>query len=351
MTISYFLGANSKDGFHSLYNGFCSQYGDYLSVIKGGPGTGKSGFMRKIGRAAEMRGLDVEYIICSGDPESLDGVYIPALRRGWVDGTAPHTIDPVRFGVSGDYVNFGAYLHTRPDSAECMEINALFDAYKAEYARAYAYLASTAALRRAYMPPLFTGDARALIERRMHNILRRCSSRPCAKLPEGAYTGERYFHALSCQGEIWLSHEAEKLCTLIYQLDDGFGGADIALHILLNEAEKLGARAIAAPCALDSARLDALFIPEWDVGFVSAGYDIEKARHIRLDAAIDAAAVQPYRAQLREGRQLENQLKARALQQLGEAKRLHDELEAHYKKHMDFTALTAYTEGYIAQLF
>ncbi len=44
---SFFLGANSKDGFYSLYGGFGSAPGDYLTVIKGGPGTGKSGFMRK----------------------------------------------------------------------------------------------------------------------------------------------------------------------------------------------------------------------------------------------------------------------------------------------------------------
>ena len=40
--------------------------------------------------AAEKKGLEVEYILCSGDPDSLDGVYIPALRLGYADGTAPH---------------------------------------------------------------------------------------------------------------------------------------------------------------------------------------------------------------------------------------------------------------------
>lgn len=351
MTLSYFLGANSKDGFRSLYSGFCIAQEDYLSVIKGGPGTGKSGFMRRIGRAAEARGLDVEYVLCSGDPDSLDGVYIPALRRGWVDGTAPHISDPKYLGVSGDYVSLGAYLHTRPDATERGEITALFDAYRAAYAQAYAYLSSAAALKRAYMPAFFTGETRALIVRRMQNILRRCKARPRADLPESVYTGARYFHALSCQGEMRLSREAEKLCSLIYQLDDNLGGADIALNILLNEAVKSGAEAIICPNALCGEQLDALFIPAWDVGFVSAGYDIASARHIRLDAAIDAATVQPHRAQLREGRALEAQLKARALQCLCKAKALHDELEAHYRQHMDFAALTDFTEEYIARLF
>ena len=48
----YFLGANAYSGFYSLYGGFCAGEGDYLRVIKGGPGTGKSALMRRIGAAA-----------------------------------------------------------------------------------------------------------------------------------------------------------------------------------------------------------------------------------------------------------------------------------------------------------
>ena len=64
---TFFLGANSAQGFYSLYSDFASRPGDMLHIIKAGPGTGKSTFMRKIGQAAEERGYEVEYIICSGD--------------------------------------------------------------------------------------------------------------------------------------------------------------------------------------------------------------------------------------------------------------------------------------------
>ena len=36
--------------------------------------------MKRIGAASEQAGYDVEYVVCSGDPSSLDGVYIPELR-------------------------------------------------------------------------------------------------------------------------------------------------------------------------------------------------------------------------------------------------------------------------------
>ena len=69
----YFLGGNTASGFVSFYGQFCRGPEDFLWVIKGGPGCGKSSFMKAIGKAAEQAGLDVEYVLCSGDPDSVDG--------------------------------------------------------------------------------------------------------------------------------------------------------------------------------------------------------------------------------------------------------------------------------------
>ena len=55
-----FLGANTGEGFFSVYDEFCPpDSGVFLWVIKGGPGCGKSSFMKAVGRAAEDAGLDV----------------------------------------------------------------------------------------------------------------------------------------------------------------------------------------------------------------------------------------------------------------------------------------------------
>lgn len=348
MIKSYFLGANSKDGFSSLYGGFCRAVGDYLTVIKGGPGTGKSGFMRAIGRAAEARGLDAEYVLCSGDPDSLDGVYIPALRRGWVDGTAPHAAEPAHFGVDGDYVNLGEFCGVPFGEEERGEVRAEYDEYRGEYAAAYGYLAAAWELRRAYLPHVFTGELADAMRRRIGNILRRCRVHgECGT----ARRRECYLHGFTCKGEIRLTEELSRAAGLIYLIDDGYGGADAALKIAAEEAEALGAEAIYCRDALDRTRLDALILPGWGVAFASAGYDAAPARHIRLDAAIDPAGLQARRGELREGRQTEARLKSAAISHLAEAKRKHDALEAHYTARMDFAALTAYTEKYITALF
>lgn len=91
MTTHFFLGANSGQGFQNLFPRFCEPEAfDDLIVLKGGPGVGKSTLMRTVGKAMEERGETVEYLYCSGDPASLDGVHIPSIRTAIVDGTAPH---------------------------------------------------------------------------------------------------------------------------------------------------------------------------------------------------------------------------------------------------------------------
>jgi len=137
-TQTYFLGANSVDGFFSCYDDFCRLEDEtFLWVIKGGPGCGKSSFMRKIGRAAEEKGLDVEYVICSGDPESLDGVYIPQLKLAYTDGTAPH-VQEVQFpAVRGAYLDLGQFYDQAKLTPYADEIISVNKNYKSLYAEAY----------------------------------------------------------------------------------------------------------------------------------------------------------------------------------------------------------------------
>lgn len=89
--IRYFLGANSPSGFYSLYDQLIDlETARSVYLLKGGPGCGKSSLMRRVARHAEAAGCAVEYIICSGDPDSLDAIVIPELSAALVDATAPH---------------------------------------------------------------------------------------------------------------------------------------------------------------------------------------------------------------------------------------------------------------------
>ena len=347
MEISYFLGANSKDGFASLYSGFAAGEGDRLHIIKGGPGTGKSGFMGQIGAAAEKRGLDVEYVLCSGDPDSLDGVYIPGLKQGWVDGTAPHVGEPRCFGVDSDYVNLGRFCRMPLSDGDAREIIRLNGEYKALYERAYAYLNAAAALRRGYLPQTGDSSLREAAESRVCGILRR----HCRKKDGPGRVSKRFFSAISCKGELKLSGEIKKLCKLVYQLDDSMGLAVPALKAAVREALSRGQDLILCLSPLCPEEPEGVILPQASLALLRGCWDVEGARHIRLDALVPSRLQKELRGELRAGRRLEKECMAAALNKLSQAKALHDGLEAVYRPYMDFGALTAFTEEEIRRIF
>ena len=69
-----FAASNSARGFKSYYDQvFDRKKLERVYIIKGGPGTGKSSFMKRVALWAQKKGMDVEYYYCSSDTNSLDG--------------------------------------------------------------------------------------------------------------------------------------------------------------------------------------------------------------------------------------------------------------------------------------
>lgn len=104
----FFPGGNTPRGFYSFYeNILLPNESGRLFCIKGGPGTGKSTLMKDIGIYFEDKGMDMDYLWCSSDPDSLDGIVIKQLNMAIVDGTAPHVVDPKNPGAIDEIVNLG----------------------------------------------------------------------------------------------------------------------------------------------------------------------------------------------------------------------------------------------------
>ena len=73
-----FLGANTPEGFISLFDELYDPAEDWRAyIIKGGPGTGKSRLMRRVADELEQAGYTAQRVLCSSDPDSLDGVIFP----------------------------------------------------------------------------------------------------------------------------------------------------------------------------------------------------------------------------------------------------------------------------------
>ena len=146
--IQYFLGANSPAGFYSLYSELLPpETANAIYILKGGPGCGKSTLMRRVAQQAAQAGEAVEYILCSGDPDSLDAVVLPRLGAALVDGTAPHVVEPKYPGAVEQYVNLGDCYDRAGLRAIRGEILTCMDGYKEHYQRAYRCLDAAAEIQ------------------------------------------------------------------------------------------------------------------------------------------------------------------------------------------------------------
>ncbi|WP_105619896.1 ATPase [Vallitalea okinawensis] len=135
-----FPGGNTSKGFYSYYNFLPPRDPNRIFVLKGGPGVGKSTFMKKVGDALLAEGYDIEHHHCSSDNNSLDGVTAPELGVALVDGTAPHIVDPKYPGAVDELVDLGTFWNRASMEANKPYIIRSTHEVSRLFARAYKYL-------------------------------------------------------------------------------------------------------------------------------------------------------------------------------------------------------------------
>ena len=141
--IKYFAAANSFNGFVSFFDViFPSKEFDRIYVLKGGPGTGKSSFMKKMSAALKDRKCEIDEIYCSSDPHSLDGIIAKkgSKKIAIIDGTAPHERDAVIPGAIDEIINLGESWDSRWLTAKKDKILEVGKDKSLAYQTGYSYL-------------------------------------------------------------------------------------------------------------------------------------------------------------------------------------------------------------------
>lgn len=336
--IFYYLGANTPVGFYSLYDELIDlERARDVRILKGGPGCGKSTLMRQVGEAMEERGHTVEYIRCSGDPDSLDGVVIPALGAAVVDGTAPHVIEPRYPGLVERYVDLGAFCDRAALRGAETELKARMKGYKTCYRRAYRCLTAAAQLEEDMLALLLVPGLEAKLAKRARGILSREVRR------EGEQEGRvvrRFLGGVTWKGVLREYGTVEAQCGRVYELTDPYGLAHPMLTCLAAGATAAGHDVVACPDPLFPDRLAHLLIPALSLAFVSTTREQpwpgRPYRRIRLDAMTDPELLRRSRGRLRFSRKVADALTAEAVEALGQAKAGHDAVEAVYRPSIDF---------------
>lgn len=134
---NFYASGNTARGFANLFDSSIQGLAR-LFILKGGPGTGRSSLIRTIGNHMAKDGYDIWFIHCPSNNNGLDGLIIPALKAGIVDGTAPREIKTPLPEAAVQYVNLEESGNASLLSAQQPVIDSLNERIQQAHERAYA---------------------------------------------------------------------------------------------------------------------------------------------------------------------------------------------------------------------
>lgn len=350
--ITFFLGANTPSGFYSLYNQMLSPAQTRrIFLLKGGAGCGKSSLMARVAKTMAQAGEPVEYIACSGDPDSLDAVVFHNLGAAIVDATAPHVLEPTLPGVVESYVNLEQFYDHPALIPLREEIQEATADYKSHYQRCYHCLTAAAQLREDDRELLLIPDLEEKLAKRARGILGR-EVKKTGRAP--GRVAQRFLGAVTCQGASCRFDTAVALCRRIYELQDNYGLGAGMLTVLCAGAMAAGQDVILCPSPLFPDRAEHLLIPQLGLGFVTSTaalpYPGRPYRRIRVDAMADPELLRENKARLKLSRRMQQSLIEEAVQALKRAKAGHDVLEELYNPHVDFDGVYRQADAIVEEM-
>ena len=350
MNFKTFLGANSFEGFVSFFDKcYLSEKGWKAYIIKGGPGTGKSSFMKKVVKTAEGKGYNAELCPCSSDPDSLDAVIFPEIKTVIMDGTSPHTVDPFYPGACEQILNFGEFWNSDKLRENSDKIITLTNKNKFLHRIASGYLKAA--------KQLMTDNLNIINKYVDKNKLENFSRKLCKKyIPKKYGIGfewVRFLEGITPKGVISLANE--KITENMVVIEDSFGIVSdkiinhIRLYALSNGYDIITIKNAFLPSSL----LDGIIIPELSLSFLrESEYSIfQNTRKIHSKRFMDIELLKAYKNRVKANKKTINSLISFATDTLKDAKSVHDQLESCYISAMDFESLNLFAENIAKKLF
>ena len=347
---NFFAASNSAQGFYSYYNE-CFSTLDKLYIIKGGPGTGKSGFMRCVFSAAMERGYEGEKFYCSSDQDSLDGIilYRDGKSLGFIDGTSPHSFDMRVAGAVDNIINLGEFWREEALAEKRDEIINLSAKKSGEYSVAYKYLCSCANL--SAVINLYIGEC-VNIEK-----LKSVSAKLTSTLSVGEDFRERVrlIDSVGMRGRVRFD-SFERGADKIYLLGDMFGTGSMMLR-QIRENLKVKKREILIsydPICPD--KINGIFDCGSKLAFIlsdgrAEGISNDKiVSHINMKRFVFPEKMADQRGNIKYARALYEKSLQGALDSFVRIEKYHFALEKIYGEAMDFSGVDRLIDKYINKI-
>ena len=338
---SSFISANSKNGFYSLYDEvFDACNFDRIYVLFGGPGTGKSTFLRELAQKAEKRSIAVEEILCSSDPSSLDGVLMTkdGVRIGVLDGTPPHGRIITSPAISEELIDLGAFWDTNKISENKNTIYALKDKKRENYESAYRYLLAAGTLWEE-----FTEAKKKYFdkEKAKRQILHKLHA-----LKERGVCQRRFLRSFSTCGNVVLPVRDEGVQNILL-IRGSMCTAEIYLSYFeeLLQQNEIAHTVFLSPLSPNA--VDAIFFSENKTLLIKEDLFGGKTSHRRIVADRFFSWLPEDK---KEHKHIFEETLSLALSSLKQAGAAHAAMEKYYIDGMDFSSLGAYREASIEKI-
>lgn len=346
----YFLASNSCEGFVSNFTDCYLGHNDFrVYIIKGGPGTGKSSFMKYLIKKADDKNINSVVCPCSSDPDSLDAVIFPEIKTVIMDGTAPHIVEPKYPGVCEEILNFGEFWNSDKLKICQDEIINVTNKNKQKHKTASRYFRAAGYL--------FTDNLNCALEVADEKKVLSFAKKFIKKhIPiKTGYSKEniRYYGGLTPKGVISFCNCALNETENNYIISDDFGAVSkIFFSCLREKLIKSGYNIITVKNPfLPSALIDGIIIPELSLSVFREyefGHFDTDIRRIHAKRFSDFNSLKPH---LSFNRKAIKELLISGCENLYEAKQIHDKLEKYYISAMDFNKLTAFAEDFATKIF
>lgn len=342
----FFPGGNTSLGFYSFYDFIIEPEATRVFCIKGGPGVGKSTFMKIIGKEMLDRGYDVEFHHCSSDASSIDGVVIPVLKIALVDGTTPHIVDPKYPGVVDEIIYLGDFWNEEGLKADKDEILTITKRYKRMFTIAYCSLKESKIIHEEWESYITEAMDFAPINKITRYVFKEVFS---DAEPDFTRTGESrhlFGSAITPEGPVNLLESILIDVGNVYVLKGEPGtGKSTFMEKMSASAKQIGLDVEAYHCPLDPTKLDFLVIPALKVAFLNDTEPLMidltefSTTEIDFDQFLDQETLDYYENEMQSCKKRFWAAYNRGVFYINEAKRLHDELEEYYIPNMDFEGI------------
>ncbi|MBP3580577.1 MAG: hypothetical protein J6K12_04950 [Clostridia bacterium] len=354
----YFAAANTAMGFKSYFPYiFNIEDCDKLYILKGGPGVGKSTFMKKVGQFCENKGLNVEYYRCSSDPDSLDGIVIKELKIAIADGTSPHSIEASLAGAYEEIIDLGKAWDTEDLFCKRGKLQMLSKEKKHCYENAYEILYTCrhikGILSEMCKSHILHEKAEKSVQRLAKSVL---SKKNVCKGEEKI----RLINALSCKGKIHLCsfEDKAKMCVFIKESKKAYGLGVYYITKLYEVAKKRGAEMLVSFSPFDTSFVDGLYFVNEKISVTLYSDELvslcdksaKKCRIINSDVFMDLKAMSQTKKERKFYEKLILSLEEKALAQLEQAGKVHLYLESVYSKSTNYSVVEKALEEFLENL-